>query len=197
MLRLVTAPTGDIITVAQFKSHARIDISDDDTLIQIYINAAIDHLDGRDGILGRALRPQTWEYVISCFPHEGILLPRPPTIDVDSVKYLDSSQALQTLSASAYRVIQGGGGGSIIRLNDGYVWPVLSGEPDSVRVQFQCGYQDSGSPAVTTVPEAIQHAIYLLVAHWYENREAVSAGNVKSMPFGVERLLSPYMEHAV
>lgn len=193
MLRLVTAPTGDIITVAQFKTHARIDVTDDDTLIQGYINAAIDHLDGRDGILGRALRPQTWDYITDSFPRRGIELPTPPTISVDSVKYLDTSYTEQTLATANYRVVQGGSGGSVIRLADGYTWPVLPCEPDAVRVRFQCGYSDDSS-GLTTVPEAIRQAVYLIVAHWYENREEVSEVEMSRIPMGAKALLSTYTE---
>ena len=35
-------------------------------------------------------------------------------------------------------------------------------------------------------------ALLLLVAHWYEHREAASAAPVKSLPLAVDALLNPY-----
>lgn len=49
---------------------------------------------------------------------------------------------------------------------------------------------------VTTapVPPAIEHAILLLVGHFYENREAVSQVETTALELGVDRLIQPYRE---
>ena len=35
----------------------------------------------------------------------------------------------------------------------------------------------------------VEQAMLMLIAHWYENREAVSDGAANTVPLGVERLL--------
>jgi hypothetical protein len=56
MLRLVTLPNKSVLTHDEAKAHLRVD----DTLITALIAAATARLDGRDGILGRCLRSETW-----------------------------------------------------------------------------------------------------------------------------------------
>lgn len=43
------------------------------------------------------------------------------------------------------------------------------------------------------VPKAIKHAVLLLVAHSYQNREAVSERNMYAVPYGYDALIKPYM----
>jgi len=56
----VTAPADRPVTLAEVKNHCRIDHSDDDTLVQSYIDAAVAHVEGWSGVLGRCLVTQTW-----------------------------------------------------------------------------------------------------------------------------------------
>ena len=44
----------------------------------------------------------------------------------------------------------------------------------------------------TPLPPAIHHAVLLLVAHFYGNREVMTEGTLKVMPFGLSRLIAPY-----
>ena len=57
-------------------------------------------------------------------------------------------------------------------------WP---GEPVTLRVTVG-GF----------VPPSIKHAILLLIAQWYENREATSEKPMREVPFAVESLVSLY-----
>jgi hypothetical protein len=60
-LHFINPPTEPVLTLADAKPHLRVDHNDDDSLITALIAAATARLDGRDGILGRWLRQQTWE----------------------------------------------------------------------------------------------------------------------------------------
>jgi hypothetical protein len=51
---LVTPPSGQVVTVAEFKAQSRVDFSDDDALISRLIDVATAHLDGWSGILAAA-----------------------------------------------------------------------------------------------------------------------------------------------
>jgi len=60
-------------------------------------------------------------------------------------------------------------------------------------------YYEEAEPAYLLDPDAllygedIETAMLLLIAHWYENREAVNVGNITStFDFAVEALLQPY-----
>ena len=60
---------------------------------------------------------------------------------------------------------------------------------EGIAVRFTAGY---GSLAAD-VPHPIRHALLLLVAHWFENREPFIEGAMpKSFPDAVIGLLEPY-----
>jgi uncharacterized phiE125 gp8 family phage protein len=64
-------------------------------------------------------------------------------------------------------------------------WPTVD-RLASLAVQFSGGW----GPAAASIPPAIQHAILLLVAAYYENRPEFAATNaIRSLPIGVDALL--------
>jgi uncharacterized phiE125 gp8 family phage protein len=56
-----------------------------------------------------------------------------------------------------------------------------------IELDVQLGY---GANAAD-VPDALRHAIRMLVVHWYENRGLVAAG-AAVLPAGVDALIAPY-----
>lgn len=44
------------------------------------------------------------------------------------------------------------------------------------------------------VPPAVDHAVLMLVGHFYEHREAVSDVKTAAVEIGVDRLIQPYRE---
>lgn len=189
-LYLIEGPVStDVLPLADMKAWLRVDFSDDDVLIQGMIDGAIQHLDGRDGWLNRALGPQTWELRLDefCFPE--IMIPLPPLISVDSVKYYDDAGAEQTLSPTAYQVSGvGGRNKGSVSLRYGSRWPTTDRRREAISIRFQAGYDDE--PAV---PAPIITSLKRIVASMYETREAVVIGQtVVKLPGGVESNLAPY-----
>lgn len=129
---------------------------------------------------------QIWEYRIDgAFP-DIIELPNPPLQSVSSIQYLDTSGTLQTLAPTEYEVDIHGVKGSVQEAY-GKTWPSVREQVNSIIITFACGYSDE-----TAVPEPIKIAMYLLIAHWYENRQAITLSNMKETPLGVKSLLWPY-----
>jgi uncharacterized phiE125 gp8 family phage protein len=201
-LVLVTAPEAEPLTLDEVKAHLRIDHSADDTLLAGYMAAARLHLEGKDGILGRALMPQTWNLVMDHFPvywatycyHHGnpwaIRVPLPPLIDVTSIKYIDPDGVEQTFSDTKYTVDTASEPGRIV-LNPGEVWPVTKCIPNAVTVEFECGYAmedpEAEEDPIVTVPQPIRQALLGLIADFYEHRETEVP-----TPRWVQALLAPY-----
>lgn len=183
-LTLVSAPAEVPVSLAEAKSHLRVLTADEDALITSLVLAATAHLDGRSGILGRALVTQTWELRLDGFP-DCLELPLPPLQSVTSIKYLDDTGTETTLDPSAY-VVESGHYFGRIRPAYGLTWPVPRDESGAVRVRFVAGY--GGAAAV---PAPVRHAILLLVGHWWINREA--AGEEQFVhPFAVDALTLPF-----
>lgn len=195
-LHLVTAPTVMPVSLNEMKDHLKVlpDDTEEDALIAGLLRAAVDHLDGEKGILGRALCTQTWDLKLDCF-HEAIRIPLPPIQSIDTVTYVDAAGATQTLASSEYTLINNGKRPSTLIPAYLKSWPTTRMAPQAVTIRFTAGYLDSNSPADTRngVPQAIKHAIMFLVAHWYENRSAVEAGvTIAEVPFTVDALLASH-----
>jgi uncharacterized phiE125 gp8 family phage protein len=80
---LVTPPSSFPVTLDEVKKHCRVDHSDDDDLLQAYIEVAVTHLDGWSGILGRCMLNQTWKFSARCWPG-CMLIPLPDVSNVAS-----------------------------------------------------------------------------------------------------------------
>lgn len=181
-------PVGEPVSVAEAKDQSRILIDAEDHLVESYLEAATAHLDGRDGILARALMAQTWDYTLPCFPVDRwIPLPLAPVQSIVHVKYRDTAGTLQTFSASNYQLSADKTVNPKIHLAVGASWPGTRDEPDAVQIQAVYGY--------ALVPAPIRQAIVLIAAHWYVNREAVgdTVGEKAEIPFGATQLLSPFI----
>jgi uncharacterized phiE125 gp8 family phage protein len=183
-LYLISAPTDDVVSLADVKSQLRVTSTDDDLMIDALILAAVNQIDpAGGGWLGRALRPQTWEWRGSAFPawYDGCgysrnfhltyaaELPYPPLIAIDSVKY-DNGDGVETtlVAGTGYRVFGVGG------LGKGRIEPVYNGswptsvryDPESVRIRFTAGYEN-GSVA-DELPAPIKQAVIIMVKQLYE-----------------------------
>lgn len=193
-LTLIQPPDSEPVTLDELKDHLRVEFIDDDERLASYIAAATKRLDGRDGRLGRCLKPQTWELVLDCFPKSMIDVPLPPLTGVTSINYIDGNGVTQLLAANQYVVDTDSEPGRIVPA-EGVTWPATQDTVNAVRIRFDAGYPDTADvPPKTTVPEPIRQAIAELAGHYYEHREAVivATGFVKELPLGVEDLISDY-----
>ncbi len=182
-LKLITPPA-PIVTTAEIKKHVRAEyFTDDDGYLEACIAAATDHIDGKDGWLGRALGTQTWDLVLDKFPSDGIRIPLPPLQSVTYLRYVSPDTGLETdLTVNTdYLVDVYSEPGWIMPGANG--WPAIMDTINAVRVRFVAGY--------TTLPPAIKQAIMLLAAHYYENREAVTMDKPTELPRSVDALLYP------
>lgn len=188
-LTIGTAPAVEPISTTEAKSHLRVDISDDDTLIDSLVKAARERV---ETITRRALINQTWQFVMDKFPGEDeIELPLPPLSSVTSVVYTDADDSDATFSSASYWVDTDREPGRI-KLKSGQSWPSTTLKTAAgVTITFVAGYGAAGS----SVPQSIRQAILLLTAHYYENREAVqftSGGSLQVLPMGVKALLADH-----
>jgi len=177
-LRIVTAPAAEPVTVSDFKAHARIDVSDEDDLIEALVMAAREQT---ELVSRRALITQTLALTLDSWPGCAIDIPRPPLQSVSSIGYTDTAGDAQTLASDQY-VVQTAR--ERLVLADGASWPDRLAR-SVITVTFVAGYGD----AADDVPERYRQAILLLAAHWYEHRETGSDMPVYDVPLAFDSLV--------
>lgn len=178
------APEEKPVSIAEAKLHLRVDHSEDDTLIDGFIAAATEHLDGWAGILGRVLVTQTWTQKFGGFCSK-LRLPLGPVSTVATITYFDSENSMQTLPDTDYSVLTNAAGTYVIPAI-GVSWPATFARADAVTATYVAG------ASIADVPAPIRTAILLMVANWYENREAATVNEFSELPFGARVLLAPY-----
>ena len=182
-LERVTAPATAPVTLEEVKDQLRLDGTAEDALLQRYIDAATDAIEGPYGI-GVLMESQTWAFYLDAFPRV-IRIPLFPVISVDEITYIDESGTEQTLPTSSYRVDTVS---NPARINSasGETWPpTLFREPNAVKVKFTGGYN--------IVPEPLRAAVILWVAHMYEIRQPVVVGTTTDeVPYAIEEMLGRY-----
>ena len=166
-LRLVTPPAVEPVTLEEAKQHLRVDGNEDDSLINALITAARQKA---EEYTRRAFITQTREFALdsAC----GVLyLPRPPVQAVEAVT-VDG----EVVAPENYALV--GRDALYIKV------PLYAANPGGVVIRYRAGYGDTSAD----VPQVIQQAILMLIAHLYEHR----GDEVVELPPAVKTLLQPY-----
>lgn len=192
-LKIITAPVSEPVTLEEAKSHLKVTSGDEDTLIENLITTARQY---SENFTRRALASAVFELVLDNFPsgsNEAIVLPRPPLEEVASIRYKDSD-GNETVWGSENYIVYSSEPAEIYPAY-GVYYPNFTPYPKgAVKVRYTAGYRTSGDDPNLIIPKAIKQAMLLIIGDWYENREALlSKGHIpKTIPFGVEALLTPY-----
>lgn len=157
---LITAPTVPVLTLDELKDALGITSDTQDGMLEAARDAVTATLDpASGGWLGRALRPQTWEYRLSSFYCDTIKIPFPVVTDLTSIKHDDDNGNEQTLTVDTdYRVFNLNQRiGCIVAPPYNGVWPIARFDRESVRIRYVAGY------AGDDMPQPIKSAIALAV----------------------------------
>jgi uncharacterized phiE125 gp8 family phage protein len=176
--KITEAATAEPVTQEEAKDQCRVDADDDNDLIDRLIKTARDHV---ERYCGARFASQTVEMKCDCFG-DFVRLPEGPVTDVKSVTYVDTAGAAATLSAGVYELHDDGLEPSI-GLKPGQRWPLIW--PGSrITVEAVVGYD--------AAPDAVRHAMLLLIGTWYAQRENTLIGATVDnlpMPSSVDALL--------
>ncbi len=155
---LTSAPVAEPLNAADIRARLGIGADVTDDVLNAYVAAARQQLDGWVGWLHRALITQTWTMHLPAFSRR-VRIPLPPLQSVVSVTYTDAAGAEQTVAGSNYRTLPGNP--PTLVFADSFGFPGTECREDAVRITFKAGYGDAG----TDVPEPIRQAITLMVRH--------------------------------
>ncbi len=169
------------LTTAALKLHLKVDFDEDDDLIDQLILAATEFCQNFQNRIyvnaSQTMVLDSWQTVIRP--------PWSPLVSIDSITYVDTDGATQTLSSSLYRVDTTNEPGRITAAyNTSY--PSIRAVTNAITITYTAGYG-----AAADVPDDVKNAIKLLVGSWYEYREDATEMNLTTSPSGVKALLWP------
>lgn len=188
-IAVVTDPAAEPITRQNVYNWLRMDTTGSppthplDDEIDIAIAAA------RDGVerdTRRSLVARTYDLYVPNFCAE---LVRPPLISVQSIRYYDDANALQTLDSSIYFVTQ-----DLvpkIALQDGQSWPITFQRKDAVIIRYIAGFEGTGSPADLTdrIPAPLKQAC---LVHVQMHLDYMKPADMQALRDAYDRLVSTW-----
>lgn len=201
------APAAEPITLAELKAHLKIEVDDEDDVLDGLITSAREWI---ERWTGRAFVARTVETRLDRFPlpfdpvsldyiapgqaaTKAISLPIGPVRSVTSIEYIDSAGSLITWAASSYQVDTVSPIARIAPAFGAYYPATRHGDFGAVRITYEVGYAPgSGSPVdyAENIPKRVKQAIKLLAGHWEANRTAVQTGAIsKEVEFSLTSLL--------
>lgn len=182
MIKVITPPEDEPLTLPEVKANLRIVNPDEDDDVERMIRAARQMAEER---LNRALMPQTLAFGADGFCG-ALKVPRPPLIEIESLTYIDSDGTPQTLTGY---LVDEFADPPTISAAPGASWPATRAQAGAVVVQYQAGYADTAS-----VPEPIRQWMLLAIGAFYEHRSMANEGQTYALPDDFYKwLLQPYV----
>lgn len=138
--KLITPPTALAVSMDEARAAARVDVEDDGTSpLDSEIRRAIrTYTIEAETETNRAIMEQTWRLTLDAFPTK-FTLRRPPLLQVDHIKFFDTTGVQQTLDPQDYQVDGEREPGEIV-LAPGRARPATAHRINAVEVQITCGY---------------------------------------------------------
>ena len=170
-----------------FRAHLRLGtgFADDaiqDEVLEGYIRAALAAIETR---LGKALLSREYRWELTAWGDASRQpLPVAPISAVTGVTVLDRAGAGAVVDPELYALERDAHRPVLVAVGAGLP-AIASG--GSAEITFEAGF----GPSWEDVPPDLRQAVFLLAAHYYENRRDTS-GSSGLMPFGVMMLLEPH-----
>lgn len=199
-LKTLALPAVEPVTLADLKEYLRVDVSTEDSTIMAMAAGAREHI---ERFTRRSLIYTAYRLTLDTFPAgTDIELPRSPAITAAAstiaainyatprIRYWDEDGSQQTMTVDVdYELLLDDNPPRIV-VPALEVWPITyTGQRGAVEVDFISGFGSSGA----AVPPMLKTAIRMIVAHWFEHREAVGQFG-QEVPLAVDSILRLYQD---
>lgn len=179
---LLAGAAEEPVSLVEAKGFLKVDDSAEDGLIATLIGAARMHV---EGVTGRALLAQSWRIVLDAWPSDGqVKLPVAPFMALTEITAYDVAGSGHVVPLAQF-----------LREPDRLLLPpTVAGMPvlrerQGLEIDYVAGFGTEPGE----VPADIRQALLLLVAYWFEHRDAVIvAGSGAVVPSGFDRMVAGY-----
>lgn len=156
-----TSPEVILLVMARKQLQLETDFTEDDDLIESYIEAAISEA---ENYINAEITEKKFEIQGKSF-EDALKFNKQVLQSVESIEYRNEAGTLITIDDANYYLQTVDKYENTVEFAENYVFPAVKEyTPDAVIVKFTVGY-----PA-TKVPKAIIQALLLMITHSYENR---------------------------
>lgn len=179
------------VSIETVKAHLRVDTDDEDDLIEAYLRAAGREFERQTS---RGLFPTLYEWRLDAWPCSGEELPFGPVREVTSLAYIDADGETQDIDEANWSMVLSDRGARVVYA-EGYTPPAPGRAVDGVAIRFWAGHDARNDAASESeehlaLPRSADMALLLMVAHWYQNREAASAQTLAEIPLGAAQMMA-------
>lgn len=179
-IQVVTPATTEPLTLQEVKSHLRIDGNYDDALLSSCITSARMYFESQCEI---SIASQELLLALDSFD-DIIYLPRGPVQSIEDIGYADSENNQQYMDDWIEDLVSNP---ARITPAFGQSWPATAEVVNAVQVSYTTGYSTA-----ELVPKLLKSGMLFYVCHLYENRSAVTDGDLKEVPLAVESIIQQY-----
>lgn len=182
MSERISGPALEPLTLGEAKAFLRIDTDAEDTLISALIAAARRVVEASTG---RALLTQSWRLVRDAWPPSGVFaLPVAPVRALLATRVRAADGSTQDVDLALLRLITARTP-ALVHLD-----PAQMPQPGvrwaGIEIELEAGYGEDAAD----VPADLVQAVRLVLAHFYEHRDA--PGETLRLPATVGELLMPH-----
>lgn len=197
IVKIITAPAGNPVTLVEAKLQCRVTTPDLDTL---FINLIAEATGDAESETSRALYTQTLELQLDYWPNDAhlpaaeryaIVVPRPPVQSITSVKYINAAGTEITLVENTDYIVQIADPRTRIAPKEGTVWPATIARPGCIRVRYVAGYgtETANNPDF----HALRGGIFMRIASKFRNpSDEISGATVSKYDLGSSRVFQRY-----
>jgi len=187
-LELIDPPSVKPITLEEARDHLRVTTTDEDSYIQLVINAATDYY---ERLTWLQLITATYDFFLDEFPagDTPIELPRPPFQSITEIKFVNDDGVVETWANTLYELDTSLLPGKVRPVN-GEFYPSTNDQFKAVTITFKAGYGDSSAE----IPDGILQTLKLLISFLYDHRDFVIPQREKGhdIPMGIINMIQQH-----
>lgn len=177
---LLAGPAEEPVSLAEARAFLRLDDIAEDDLVQTLIGAARLHV---EAVTGKALLAQSWRLVLDCWPQSRMVaLPVSPFISLIEITAYDLEGEPHAVPLAQFLDAP-----DRLMLPRAVAGMPLLRERGGIEIDYVAGFGTKPED----VPADLRGAMLVLVAYWFEHRDAVIAAGAGSVvPSGFDRLVA-------